>query len=91
VFSSDGAYAYVSHNEDARITVIDTTANPPRITGTLFPDNPALGLALSPDGTRLYAAQVAVNSIQAIDASTSFSLGTISVGNSPDALIIVRR
>ena len=89
VFNNDGTIAYVSHGEDNKITVIDTGRQ--AVTGTLFLVAPAIGLALSPDGTRLYAAQVQANAIQALDAATSFELGTISVGTAPDALIVLRR
>jgi len=89
LFSSDGTMAYVSHGEDNRVTVIDVGRQ--AMTGTLFLDAPGVGLALSPDGTRLYVVQVAANAIQAIDASTSFELGTVQVGTAPDALVVLRR
>jgi len=79
----------VSHGEEGRITVIDTARQ--AIAGTLFLQAPAIGLALSPDGTRLYATQMGSNSIQAIDAATSFELGSVAVGTAPDAIVVLQR
>jgi len=49
-------------------------------------DTPAIGLAVSPDGARLYVANVNSNNVSVIDTASDTVVSSIDLGNSPDGV-----
>lgn len=49
-------------------------------------DTPAIGLAVSPDGARLYVANVNSNNVSIIDTANNTVISSINLGNSPDGV-----
>jgi YVTN family beta-propeller protein len=96
VMSPDGTRAYVPGFANGRqgVTVIDTTTN--TVAGQLVglsSGEPIYGIAITPDGGRLYVANgnlvdingnyVGSNTVAAIDIATNTRLATISVAPQP--------
>jgi YVTN family beta-propeller protein len=89
---------YVSNGSNDSISVIDTATDAVAATISLRLD-PRLGrlrgvipfgLALSPDGRRLYAAEAGVNAVAVIDTGRNEVLGHIPVGWFPSKLAVSR-
>ena len=53
--TANGTRAYLSRITDQTVTIVDLTATPPQIIGTVPVGGSPGSLALTPDGTRLYA------------------------------------
>lgn len=87
---------YVSNGNGDSISVIDTDKD--EVIGTISLQlDPRLkslrgaipfGLALSPDGTRLYAAEAGINAVAVIDLSSRAVLGHIPVGWFPSKIAV---
>jgi DNA-binding beta-propeller fold protein YncE len=56
VFSSDGAFAFVSEERALAVAVVRVDDAAPHVVGEIPVDRAPVGLALSPDGKRLYVA-----------------------------------
>jgi YVTN family beta-propeller protein len=81
VFSPDGSRAYVATN--VGIVAVINTANDSVITSINV--GPAVGIAISPDGTHLYVTHYKFSStVSVIDTTTDSVVGTINVGNVPE-------
>jgi len=72
------AAAITLATETVNLTTGDTTA----------PDLPS-GMALSPDGSKLYVALNGVNELGVIDTATNALIQTIPVGNAPRQVVLV--
>jgi len=75
---SDG-YLYLGGNN----SVIPVDADIGQQTGNIPAGNLTAGIAVSPDGTRVYVANINSNTISVISTATNTVLTTISVGQSP--------
>lgn len=84
-FSRDGKRAYVSCENDSSISVVDATQH--AVIGSIKLDGGPLmrpvGLIVSPDGSRLYAATGRGGLVVAIDTATGKTLGSVAVGPRP--------
>ena len=78
--SLDGSRVYVVNTSS--VSVIDTSSNVVVATIPLGVVQ-ARGVALSPDGTRLYVATYGSNSIKVINTASNSVIATIPVGNLP--------
>ncbi len=84
LFSPDSKYAYVSGEADASLTVIDIAAKSVLSkTKIEAPGALPMGLALSPDGTRLFLSTGRGGTVAAFDAKTMALLGQAKVGARP--------
>jgi len=72
--------AYVSNFFDV-VTVIDTSSN--RIVTTVNTGFEPFGVAVKPDGTRVYVANNGDNTVSVIDTSNNTVVATVAVGTSP--------
>ncbi len=71
----NGPRAFIVNRTNARIDVLDTSLN---IVITSIPFSPAPDfLALTPDGTRLFAVQAQAGAVTAIDTATATLLGSL--------------
>ena len=88
--AADPPYAYVANNAVGATTVrvVDTatnTLNPLPITAGSRP----YGVAVSPDGSRVYVANYGGNSVSVIDTATNNAIGTpIAVGFGPQGIAV---
>ena len=67
------------------VAVVDTATN--SVTRTISTSY-VLGLALTPDGTRLYAAQDGASTVAVIDTATDAVIATVPVGTSPELVSV---
>ena len=76
--SPDGANVYVTNDGDDTVSIIDTTVN--AVIGTVGISDPA-ALAVSPDGTRLYALSgFNPATVHVVDTSTRAILASVPLG-----------
>jgi YVTN family beta-propeller protein len=81
--STDGSKVYVT-NRPNTVSVIDTATN--TVTATISVGNGPVGVAVKPDGSKLYVANVVDNTVSVIDTATNIVIGSpIPVGNGPAA------
>ena len=93
---SDGRHVYVSNGTNDSITVVDARSRQRRADILLRLPEPLnrlrgiipFGLALSPDGRRLYVAEAGINAVGVIDTETHRVLGHIPVGWFPSKLAV---
>jgi YVTN family beta-propeller protein len=92
--SPDKRRLYVSNAGGDTVSVIDTTSD--RVLGTVLlrpsavrglPGATPLGMALSPDETRLYVAMADMNAIAVVDTRKKAMLGYIPTGWYPTSLV----
>lgn len=78
---------YVTNMNDNTISVIDTATY---IVNTISIDNTPTGVAVSPDGSRVYVGYNKMNnaSLAVIDASTNNITAKIDVGNNPWGIVV---
>ncbi|HEY6003994.1 MAG TPA: beta-propeller fold lactonase family protein [Anaeromyxobacter sp.] len=69
-FTRDGALAFATCELEAAIQVIDARARQPAGLIELAPGSRPMGLAMSPDGTRLYVSNGRAGTVSAIDVAT---------------------
>ena len=87
VMSHDGAYAYVTHDDN--VAVIDAATH--KIIGdiALSRGSGAMGMALTPNGAKLYVADFNSNSVSVIDTKTRVVIAEIRTGfKNPSAVAV---
>lgn len=87
VASADGKTLYVIEIDTHQVAVVDVAAN--KVVRTIAcPAEPG-GLALSPDGTRLYVTcAVPAGTVAVIDAAAGTVAATIPVGHTPRGVVV---
>ncbi|HPZ94064.1 MAG TPA: beta-propeller fold lactonase family protein, partial [Mycobacterium sp.] len=97
--SPDGTRTYVTNNSANTVSVIESGVivgadfvfvDPPAVVATiaLGGGTRPLGVAVSPDGTRVYVANNGQNSVSVISTATNLVTGTIGVGAAPSGLAV---
>ncbi|AKB20015.1 PKD domain-containing protein [Methanosarcina sp. WWM596] len=73
-------FAYVSNFDDSTVSIVDISKN----TVTMVPvgSHPE-GIAATPDGTKVYVANIDDDSVSVISTATNKVIATIPVGNTP--------
>ncbi len=82
--SPDSSTIYVSLDAEGQVDVISTATN--TVVGTITGLNGPAGLAVSPDGTRLYAATT--SGIAVMNTATRAVIDTVPAGNNPFGISI---
>src|SRR5690242_725656 len=80
------ATAYVPNEGSATISVIDTATD--KVTDTLRFGKKPRGIAVSPDGTRLYLSDQTGNALVVVDTAKREAVATIALGDSPEAIYV---
>ena len=92
--SPDGSRLYVADNGSDSLTVINTNAGSPYVETTIAPGGAPAGVAVSPDGQRLFVTYPALGAVAEFefDAASSppYRVATTTVGSNPTALAISR-
>jgi YVTN family beta-propeller protein len=78
-------FAYVANRFDNTVSVIDTATK--MVVATIPVGNNPSGIAVSPDGKRVYVANSGSNNVSMID-TTSCAVATVPVGNSSLAIAV---
>jgi len=68
------------------VSVINTATN--TVTATVSVGVNPVGVAITPDGTRAYVANLAAGSVSVIDTATNTVIGTVTVGLAPRGIAI---
>jgi YVTN family beta-propeller protein len=84
VFTPDGAYVYAANYLFNNVAVVDTTS---ATVTTTVPIGSPVGLAITPDGKRVYVANS--GDVSVIDTPTNTVVATIPVGMGPSAVGII--
>jgi YVTN family beta-propeller protein len=72
---------YITDGRGSTVTVIDTKAD--SITASIPDPQRPWGIAISPDGKRIYTANGPSNDVSVIDAATNRVIKRIPAGDSP--------
>ena len=75
--------AYITNSGDRTVSVINTTNN--SIVATVPVGSYPIGVAVTPDGTKVYVANYGGNNVSVIDTSTNNVTATLPVGTYPVA------
>jgi RHS repeat-associated protein len=87
VSSAQNAYVDNDTSSGPTIAVIDTATNT-LLTSIAMSDG-SQGIAVSPDGTRVYAAHQNANTVSVIDTATNSVVATVSVGTLPFGIAVL--
>jgi len=71
------------------VAVVDTAAN--TVVASIPVDLGPVGVAVSPDGRRVYTTSFRANTVSAIDTATATVVSTIAVGKGPEGLAVNAR
>jgi S-layer protein (TIGR01567 family) len=89
----DKVYAYISHASfepdsaaDHTVSILDVAAN--KVTANVTVGRNPLGVAVSPDGSKVYAANSKDNTVSVIDTATNTVIATIPVGTYPEGVAV---
>ncbi len=89
VLSPDEQTAYVTDNLSSSIRVIDLAHN--HDTGFSIPvDDASTGLAITPDGSKVFNPNFSTNTVAVIDTATHTVVATPAVGLGPIAVLVLR-
>jgi len=77
-------FAYIANSGNNNVSVIDTATN--KVTATVNVGFQPIGIAVTPDGTKVYVVNSGSNSVFIIDAATNKVTARVNVGESPMAL-----
>jgi YVTN family beta-propeller protein len=76
-------YVTVTDNGTNTVSVIDTATN--SVVGTIAVGSRPSGIAITPDGTKVYVVNAGDNTVSVIDTATNTVIAVLPVGNSPIA------
>ena len=74
-------FAYITNDGDNTVSVIDTATN--TVTATVNVGSGPVGVAVTPDGTKVYVANGGSNNVSVIDTVTNTVTATVNVGSIP--------
>ena len=79
--ASAAPYAYITNSNSNNVTVIDTATD--TVTATVNVAATPAAVAVTPDGTKVYAANYVSNTVSVIDTTTNTVITTVKVGINP--------
>ena len=83
----NGAYAYVTNEGSASVSIISTATNTVTPTAITVGSDP-LELAVTPNGASVYVANVGSNSASVISTATNTVIATVPVGEGPGGVAV---
>ena len=78
--------AYASNEGSGTVSVIDTATD--KVTATFNVGGKPRGIALSPDGKRLYLSDQTANALLIVDAATGAVVTRTALGKSPEGIYL---
>ena len=78
--------AYASNEGSASVSVIDTSTD--KVVATLKIGEKPRGIALSPDGSRLYLSDQTANALVVVDTAKRAEVARVKLGDSPEAIYL---
>jgi YVTN family beta-propeller protein len=84
--SSMAQVAFVPDGGSSRVSVVDTTSN--TVLGTIPVGAAPFGVAITPDGSKVYVGNQGSNTVSVIDAATYALVATIPVNIGPSGMAI---
>jgi YVTN family beta-propeller protein len=75
--------AYITNEHSNNVSVIDTATN--TVIATIPVGPSPVGVAVTPDGSKVYVANFSSNTVSVIDTATNTVIATIAVGSQPIA------
>ena len=82
----DGGTVYVT-NLDGTVSVISTATNAVVTTLALGSGAPAVGVAVSPDGTKAFVGNTTANTVSVINTTTNTIVATVPAGTDPSGVV----
>src|SRR5450631_3619271 len=79
-------FAYASNEGSGSVSVIDTATD--NVTATLNVGGKPRGIAIAPDGKRLYISEQAGNALLTIDTGSGTVVARTPLGDSPEAIYL---
>ncbi len=79
--SNSPVYAYIPNAMDNNVSVIDTASN--RVVADIAVGTEPIGVAVSPDGTKVFITNAMDNSVSVIDTGSNQVTANITVGSGP--------
>ena len=79
-------FLYVANSGDSTVSVIDTATN--TVVGLIPVGNFPLGVAITPDGTKVYVTNLNDNTVSVIHTATKTVVKTVLVGKEPYAVAV---
>ena len=77
-------FAYVTNSNSSSVSVIDTATN--TVVATIGVGNRPIGVAFTPNGSRVYVANSNSDSVSVIDTATNTVIATVIVGSFPQGV-----
>ena len=79
-------FAYVTNSSSSSVSVIDAATN--AVIATIGVGNRPIGVAFTPNGSRVYVANSGSDSVSVIDTATNTVIANVDVGSFPQGLAI---
>src|SRR6266404_6593674 len=79
-------FAYVPNEGSASISIIDTATD--KVVSTLKIGQKPRGIAVAPDGKRLYISDQTANALVVVDLDRNVQAATLHLGDSPEAIYL---
>jgi YVTN family beta-propeller protein len=76
---SHPAFAYITHEADPNVLVIDTTTH--KVVGSVLVGDTTYGVAVHPDGSRAYVSKPFNDALVVINTATNLAIATVPLGN----------
>jgi len=80
--------AYITLENVDKVAVLDTTVEPNVVIKNIAVGDQPAGVAITPDGSRLYVANSGTNTVSVINTSDNTVIKTITVGSNPKGVAI---
>ncbi|WP_048107514.1 PKD domain-containing protein [Methanosarcina barkeri] len=79
-------FAYITNSESNSVSVIDATTN--KVTTTIPVGSNPTGVAINPNGTKVYAVNARSSDVSVIDTATNSVVATVRAGNFPQGIVV---
>ena len=80
--------AYITLENVDKVAVLDVTVEPNVVIKNIAVGDQPAGVAITPDGSRLYVANGGANTVSVINTSTNAVIKTITVGSNPKSVAV---
>lgn len=82
------SYMYLGSSADSKVYIYDVTSLAHTLVGSVDVGKDPAGIAVSPDGSRVYVVNNGAKSVSVIDTTNNIKITDVTVGNSPFNVIV---